>query len=182
MTYYKPKGKAGAIREWVLSDGGGAVIGIASSSWVMVDLNTRKLARIPPAMIELFSPYVVDGDVELPFRPDATGAVPEVTEAAAAVAQHHSLRTTDVDMNDHVTTVTYAAWVTSLPFAQFEGKRVEQIDIEFKNECRGDVPAVLALGAVEAGASNSVVCSLRGTESEPKPTEFARARIIFGDL
>ena len=48
MTYWKVKGKVGAVREWTIVDAHTKeVLGTGTSSWVMVNTETRRIARIP---------------------------------------------------------------------------------------------------------------------------------------
>ena len=192
-TYFRVRGKAGAVREWIVTDvTTKRVVATATSSWVMVDLETRRLARIPAAMLDAYNPYSPAAEVSLPELPVlATPAVPAVVEPRAAATVDHSLRRADVDMNAHVTTGTYVAWITSLPWQDLvapEGSlEVTQVDVEFKNECRGTEGVVRVVAAVEeeeeGGTGGGVVFSLKQpdekVEEGGKAVEYARARISY---
>jgi len=207
MTYFQVRGKAGATREWFLSDDvTGELLASAASAWVMVDLETRRLARIPPAMLERFTPYTPewrplddDAAASAALRPVDRGPVP-ATDAAVVegagggtapagvtTTTRHSLRHRDIDMNAHVTTATYVAWIESAVAALWSAvggrggtdtdlAQLGQLDIEFRGEIRGGEGPVEATAAV-VGAERQIVVALRALgETDPKK-DLVRARV-----
>jgi len=194
MTYWKVKGKIGAVREWTLRDPAtGEVLGTATSSWLFINSETRRLARIPPAMLEAFLPYSPDEFLEMPFVPENLGEIPALTDSDSASERWHSIRSTDVDMNRHVNSVVYVSWVlSSIPESEdIAGLRVAQLEVEYKQECRGDEGNILCLSQrapAEAASKDgdrtlifSLCNSTKGDESLSK-AEFARARLVFDAL
>jgi len=184
MTYWKVKGKVGAVREWTIVDAHTKeVLGTGTSSWVMVNTETRRIARIPQVMLDQFLPYSPDEYLAMPLRPDDLGDIPALMEDDRCRATKHTVRVTDTDMNAHINNVIYVSWVVSTtPPAAMNGRRLQQLDIEYKRECRMGEGEVLCLCRPADDGTGSYIYSLQETASNRGPaSEFARARCVFAD-
>jgi fatty acyl-ACP thioesterase A len=110
-TWFEAQGKIAARRDWEMTDvtdgTPNKVIARATSSWIAFNLEKRKLARIPQTVIDEFQVQALPGapvmgfDYEIEKLPDVRG-MPGVT-----IPESHSVRRTDLDMNNHVNNVVY---------------------------------------------------------------------------
>ncbi|XP_071910952.1 palmitoyl-acyl carrier protein thioesterase, chloroplastic isoform X2 [Coffea arabica] len=109
-TWVAASGKNGMRRDWLVRDcKTGDVITRASSLWVMMNKETRRLSKIPDevrAEIEgyyLDSPPIVDEDGrKLPKLDDKT---------AEYIRTGLTPRWSDLDVNQHVNNVKYIGWI-----------------------------------------------------------------------
>ena len=160
-TWFEAQGRIAARRDWEMSDvtdgSSEKVIARATSSWIAFNLEKRKLARIPQSVLDEFqtqSParHAVMGDAhEVEKLPDVRG-MPGVT-----LPESHSVRRTDLDMNNHVNNVVYTEWLLeSVPDAFWEKYDLREIILEFRNECHdGDnVDAICCRECGEEGVLN----------------------------
>ena len=106
-TWFAISGKLAARRDWMLYSADGAqALAASTSTWLLVNTETRKLGRIPPERIEAYKEltpteplHALDADEEkLAPRPPQEG-----DDAQALVASlGMGVRRTDTDMNQHV--------------------------------------------------------------------------------
>lgn len=196
-TWFEAQGRIAARRDWEMTDvtdGTRAekVIARATSSWIAFNLEKRKLARIPQSVLDEFQTQalpdaLVMGDAyEVEKLPDVRG-MPGVT-----LPESHSVRRTDLDMNNHVNNVVYTEWLLeSVPDAFWEKYDLREIILEFRNECHdGDnVDAICCRECGEEGVLNceekpgqaTLVHMLlkRGFGMSPKEAEVVRARSVW---
>jgi len=196
-TWFEAQGRIAARRDWEMTDvtdGTRAekVIARATSSWIAFNLEKRKLARIPQSVLDEFQMQalpdtLVMGDAyEVEKLPDVRG-MPGVT-----LPESHSVRRTDLDMNNHVNNVVYTEWLLeSVPDAFWEKYDLREIILEFRNECHdGDnVDAICCRECGEEGVLNceekpgqaTLVHMLlkRGFGMSPKEAEVVRARSVW---
>lgn len=106
------------------------LIGKAVSSWVVIDLNTRRPIRIPDEVKNLIRPDC-DRSMETDMRSKITG--PE----EVPYQRPFSVRYMDLDVNKHVNNVHYIEWaMEALPEKILTGKKLKSVDIIFRSECR----------------------------------------------
>ena len=195
-TWFEAQGRVAARRDWEMSDvtdgSSEKVIARATSSWIAFNLEKRKLARIPQSVLDEFQTQalpdtLVMGDAyEVEKLPDVRG-MPGVT-----LPESHSVRRTDLDMNNHVNNVVYTEWLLeSVPDAFWEKYDLREIILEFRNECHdGDnVDAICCRECGEEGVLNceekpgqaTLVHMLlkRGFGMSPKEAEVVRARSVW---
>jgi fatty acyl-ACP thioesterase A len=195
-TWFEAQGRIAARRDWEMSDvtdgSSEKVIARATSSWIAFNLEKRKLARIPQSVLDEFQTQalpdtLVMGDAyEVEKLPDVRG-MPGVT-----LPESHSVRRTDLDMNNHVNNVVYTEWLLeSVPDAFWEKYDLREIILEFRNECHdGDnVDAICCRECGEEGVLNceekpgqaTLVHMLlkRGFGMSPKEAEVVRARSVW---
>lgn len=114
-----------AYRDFSIRDDNEHEIGRCVSYWLMLNLDTRRPVRIPPAIQQMGG-----GDDEhlLPLQKQRLAAEAESDDGAVTFR----VRRSDLDMNRHVNNVKYIEWALArLP----EDKEVCEIDIEFRAEC-----------------------------------------------
>jgi medium-chain acyl-[acyl-carrier-protein] hydrolase len=116
-----------AVRDFrVLADDGRA-LAEASTTWLVVDLDSRRPARNPRTPLD----WTAGAPRALP---DAfLRRLPVLTEAAHERA--FEVRRGDLDLNGHVNHVHMLAWaLDAVPDARCEGARVASVDAEFLAE------------------------------------------------
>ncbi|RLN34982.1 oleoyl-acyl carrier protein thioesterase 1, chloroplastic-like [Panicum miliaceum] len=107
-------GRIGTRRDWILKDlANGEVIGRATSKWVMMNQNTRRLQRVSDDVrdeVFIHCPKTP----RLAFPEENNGNLKNIP-ILSDPAQYSRLglvpRRADLDMNQHVNNVTYIGWV-----------------------------------------------------------------------
>ncbi|CDP20806.1 unnamed protein product [Coffea canephora] len=162
-TWVAASGKNGMRRDWLVRDcKTGDVITRASSLWVMMNKETRRLSKIPDevrAEIEgyyLDSPPIVDEDGrKLPKLDDKT---------AKYIRTGLTPRWSDLDVNQHVNNVKYIGWILeSAPLPILESHELAAMTLEYRRECRKDsvvqsLTSVLGSGVGDMAISGYVEC------------------------
>ena len=165
-TWFHPAGKAGARRDFAAVDPRtGATLGAGTSTWLLFNLNTRRLARIPKEMLATFDDHS-PAEERFALEEMAGGAAgpppkeakfpafegpPQFTGPAvrAAIA--------DLDATEHVNNLVYMDWMlAALPEARARGEALVGMEIEYRNEVRlGDGLESLASEISEAGEAGA---------------------------
>lgn len=141
-TWFQAEGRVGARRDWLVKDAtSGNVIGRATSTWVMVNHKTKRLAKIPNKMrkkLEVFAPTPERNAVPVE---EARQRLPTLKMPAEIVGPVQVARRSDVDMNGHINNVTYLAWtLETVPLEIFRTCELKQFEIDYKAECHsGDM-------------------------------------------
>lgn len=122
-----------AHRDFTVCEGSGAPVARASSRWVVVDLTTRSVIRLPEFIRELPVP---DRDAALTLDGPGPAAVD-----APEIERRFEVRRSDLDIARHVNNTRYVGWaVESVPDEIFETHRPSSIEIQFRQEAGwGDV-------------------------------------------
>ncbi|MBQ4198529.1 MAG: hypothetical protein II649_01475 [Kiritimatiellae bacterium] len=115
-----------AWRDFLLSDASGGTFGRATSEWMLINLDTRKIVSVPQSVFDAADtsrePVFPDGDF-------ARLRWPAETHGASALS--FRARRGDIDLNGHVNNVHYVEWMMEcLP----EGFRPGSCDVAFKTE------------------------------------------------
>lgn len=165
-TWPVTRDKRFSIRDYLLSDQQGQIIGRATSSWAAINIKTRRPINI---------------DEQLPCYPlhplraldDPFDPLPTI-ERCQAILQLPVLRA-DLDMNNHVNNTVYPGWaLEAVPEALFNKSVPVLIEIGFRSEALyGDSirsccvtletdPQVL-LHRIESTKDGAELCRLRTT-------------------
>ncbi|KAJ3688570.1 hypothetical protein LUZ61_017734 [Rhynchospora tenuis] len=164
-TWCQSEGRIGTRRDWIIKDlSNGEVIGRATSKWVMMHQDTRKLQRVSDDVREeylVFCPRTP----RYAFPEEDNGSLKKIPKLDEP-AEHSCLglvpRRADLDMNQHVNNVTYIGWVLeSMPQDIIDTHELETITLEYRRECQHDdsVDSLTSAeyeGALENGSSNGV--------------------------
>ncbi|CAI7758704.1 unnamed protein product [Closterium sp. NIES-53] len=145
-------------RDWIIRlSKSGDVIGRGTSSWVMMNSNTRRLARIPSDVWEEIIVHCPNPSLYA-LPPDAVDKLPKLTEPADHSKSSLCARRSDLDMNQHVNNVTYIAWMLeSLPQDLVDSSELAQISIEYRRECsQNDMVETLASHTVPAAKPEAI--------------------------
>jgi acyl-ACP thioesterase len=134
-TYPSDADKLLAYRDYKVENESGDIIVKATSSWVILNLESRRVEPVPAHVAGLsgtFGPRIIR------FRDRRLKAFsPELAENAA----DFRIRKHDLDLNRHVNNVRYMEWgLESVPDSVFDTQQLRELDIVFKAECFfGDV-------------------------------------------
>ncbi|KAI8523263.1 hypothetical protein RHMOL_Rhmol13G0059300 [Rhododendron molle] len=141
-TWCQSEGRIGTRRDWILKDyATGVVIGRATSKWVMMNQDTRRLQKVPDDVRE---EYIVHFPKEprLAFPEENNGSLKKISKLEDP-AQYSRLglvpRRVDLDMNQHVNNVTYIGWVLeSVPQEIMDTHELQTITLDYRQECQHD--------------------------------------------
>ncbi|WP_458402012.1 acyl-[acyl-carrier-protein] thioesterase [Candidatus Avelusimicrobium sp.] len=128
-------------REFEFLTEDGATLARGASWWLLMDVDKRRITKSPPELLAL-NPAEPNFLVqEENFK--RTPAVDAVSLPAVLI----TTRREDLDLNGHVNNTHYAAWaLENAP----EGKTLQKLLINFKNECRdGETISVNTLQETE---------------------------------
>jgi acyl-ACP thioesterase len=127
-------------REFVLRDDAGCQIGRAASSWIIINLERRRVTRPPKDLL------AVKTSPRGRTLPDTFSSPPDDTLPQASSSPSGDLhrvitvRESDLDLNRHVNNARYAAWaVEALPLGLRTSSRLTKLELRFCAEStRGD--------------------------------------------
>ncbi len=133
-----------ACREFELHDRKDNLVALATSSWAVLDLATRRPvcldSSLPPYLLD-FRRAVEDEFVSLPRLELAERELP------------FRVRLMDMDLNRHVNNAVYAGWALELvPMHMMESCQLEEIEISFRAEARYGDSIISRCGISDAGS------------------------------
>jgi len=163
------KGLFGA-RDFRIFDADEQIIALASSYWLVVDLNSHRPLR--PHDIVKHMP--LGGYLEV-FE-DELGKLAPLSQKAELVEEikiHYS----DIDINRHVNNVKYLKWlIDALPDEMLTKKPISEIEINFLHEIKlGEFIQIYQ----ELNDENHMNCKIT---SKTTGKENCRARIVFNNI
>uniref|UniRef100_UPI001CB9BBEC acyl-[acyl-carrier-protein] hydrolase FATB2, chloroplastic-like n=1 Tax=Erigeron canadensis TaxID=72917 RepID=UPI001CB9BBEC len=156
-TWKVPLGRIGLCCNWTFSDSKtGEILIRASSTWVMVNKETRKLSKFPDevrAELEqhlMKTPPIVKHDTIKWSKEDETSA------------SHVPIKTTwwDLDINQHVNNVKHSGWIIeSVPKSIIQNYELASMALEYCHECKEDcvIRSHTSVNVADA-IGNSFVC------------------------
>ncbi|KAJ7534462.1 hypothetical protein O6H91_13G096000 [Diphasiastrum complanatum] len=113
-TWFQGEGRVGTRRDWVIRKViSGDIIGRATSTWVMMNQDTRRLSRITDdirAEYMAYSPQPPRWAFPSEHN-DSTKKIPKLEENVQYIKTGLMPRRGDLDMNQHVNNVTYIGWM-----------------------------------------------------------------------
>lgn len=152
-TWCQGEGKAGIRRDWLISDmANGKLIGRATSTWVMMNQDSRRLSRIMDDVREEYEQYcpVLPRYAFPEENSSSLKKISKLEDPAQHVRSGLMPRRGDLDMNQHVNNVTYIGWVLeSTPPDVSDTHQLHRITLDYRRECKhGD--AVESLASLES--------------------------------
>ncbi|KAK9055072.1 hypothetical protein SSX86_026152 [Deinandra increscens subsp. villosa] len=158
-TWIAQNAKNNVRRDWLLRDcKSGEILARASSNWVMMNKETRRLSKIPDEVRGQFEHYFVDAP---PVVDDDCRKLPKLEEATADyVRSGLTPKWSDLDINQHVNNVRYIGWIFESATQVMERYELASITLEYRRECRKD-SVLKSLTSVAGGGiddSNHVDC------------------------
>lgn len=132
------KGKSGLfwLRDFLLCNQAGEEVAVATSSWVIMNINTRRIERNTifdksPDIIDLsYSRNVIDPPC------DKIASVPDME-----FVQAHHVRYSDIDFNLHANNAKYIEWIMdSISLDYFKRYKFKELQINYISEAKfGDI-------------------------------------------
>jgi medium-chain acyl-[acyl-carrier-protein] hydrolase len=128
-----------AYRDFRMLDAAGHVLAEAATLWLLLDLNTRRLVRLPESVLQIRYADSVGAD--------AVDAVPLIAPATQTAPEEFKIRWGDLDENNHANNLRYIEWVLdAVPFETRRDASLASLDIQFQNE---GLPGETVLSAVD---------------------------------
>jgi acyl-ACP thioesterase len=116
-------------RDFRLWDAQGRCIGQATSTWMIFDLQARRLSSLPDDLQALVPTAYP------PALPRANGRWS--APAWDAQAPRHSVDWHHLDVNQHVNHSQYLRWsLADLPLAKRQGAQIQTVEVVWRRECR----------------------------------------------
>ncbi|KAL1540953.1 Oleoyl-acyl carrier protein thioesterase 2, chloroplastic [Salvia divinorum] len=168
-TWCQSEGRIGTRRDWILKDySTGEVIGQATSKWVMMNQDTRRLQKVTDEVRDEYLVYCPK-TLRLAFPEENNASLKKIAKLDDP-ADHYKVglvpRRADLDMNQHVNNVTYIGWVLeSMPQEIIDSHELQTITLDYRRECQQD-DVVDSLTSSES-AIGDMVSGLHGTNGTP---------------
>ncbi len=127
QTWIHDIGSIFTTRKFFLLDGNGHQIGEASSSWVAMDLSSRRPLRLQMLLNEA---SIVD-------RPEHTLDPPPKLAVRERYDNQHAFKVvySDLDLNRHVYSIRYIEWMLDrVPLDFFLKKKLVRLDVNYLSE------------------------------------------------
>ncbi len=157
-----------ALRDFRITGKNGRLLGKASTAWLIIDLESRRIIR-PGKLHDCFSSVIEEDRV---FN---TGLVKLDRPAQIRFEMKHKVGFSDLDILGHVNNVRYIEWCIDAALEYSKQRRnVAGIEINYLHEARLGNTVLIQIGE---GPEEVMHFSGKDVESE---TEYFRARIVFG--
>ncbi|XP_059658366.1 palmitoyl-acyl carrier protein thioesterase, chloroplastic-like [Cornus florida] len=133
-TWVGASGKNGMRRDWLIrSHATGHVFARATSTWVMMNQQTRRLSKMPEEVRAEILPWFIDKQA---IKEDAPEKIEKLDEKAKFVNSDLKPKRGDLDMNHHVNNVKYVGWMLeTIPDQFLEDHQLSNIVLEYRREC-----------------------------------------------
>ncbi|XP_072970862.1 palmitoyl-acyl carrier protein thioesterase, chloroplastic-like [Typha angustifolia] len=136
-TWVAASGKNGMRRDWIIREyNAKRIIARATSKWVMMNRETRRLSKIPEQVREEVRPFYLDRMIISEISSNHT--IDKLTDDTAEhIRSGLAPRWSDMDVNQHVNNVKYIGWILeSVPLNVLEDYHLASITLEYRRECR----------------------------------------------
>ncbi|XP_052183072.1 palmitoyl-acyl carrier protein thioesterase, chloroplastic-like [Diospyros lotus] len=157
-TWVAASGKNGMRRDWLIRDWKtGDILTRATSVWVMMNRETRRLSKIPDEVRLEIGPYFVDSP---PVLDEDSRKLQKLDESTAdCICSGLTPRWSHLDVNQHVNNVKYIGWILeSAPPELLESHELSGMTLEYRREC-GRNSILQSLTAVSGGGIGGLVDS-----------------------
>ncbi|KAF3341571.1 Palmitoyl-acyl carrier protein thioesterase [Carex littledalei] len=139
-TWVGASGKNGMRRDWHVRDyKSGQTILRATSVWVMMNKETRRLAKMPEEVRAEIGPYFIE---RLAIRAEDAKKLPKAEKKDSSerfVREGLTPKWGDLDVNQHVNNVKYIGWILeSAPISILEKHELASMTLEYRKECGRD--------------------------------------------
>ncbi|KAJ9543403.1 hypothetical protein OSB04_023110 [Centaurea solstitialis] len=182
-TWCQSEGRIGTRRDWIMKDHAtGEVIGRATSKWVMMNEDTRRLQKVNDDVRDEYLVFCPKTP-RLAFPEENSSSLKKIVKLEDP-AEYSTLglvpRRADLDMNKHVNNVTYIGWVLeSIPQEVIDTHELQTITLDYRRECQHD-DIVDSLTSPESLLDDPAISKLKGTNgsSVPKKDETDLSRFL----
>lgn len=128
VTWPSGRNEWDVVRDFEVKDAAGRTLALASGTYVIIDLTTRRATRLGD---------LVPADYQLPRSAFPTPAplLPKLAPAEAALELPVQKR--DLDVNFHVNNVVYVQWaLETIPEDTWTGHRLTELEVNYRAEIR----------------------------------------------
>ncbi|BBN03648.1 fatty acyl-ACP thioesterase B [Marchantia polymorpha subsp. ruderalis] len=165
-TWVAGEGKNGMRRDWLVTDyNTGEILARATSTWVTMNQDTRRMSKMPDDVRAEISPYFLDRWV---MKDEPCRRIKKLSDDAPYIRSDLVPRLNDMDMNQHVNNVKYIGWVLeSVPQSLSVAHELTSMILEYKRECSpSDI--VQSMTSPDQQASPIAASSFRSEEATVK--------------
>ncbi|XP_023001057.1 palmitoyl-acyl carrier protein thioesterase, chloroplastic-like [Cucurbita maxima] len=188
-TWVDAAGKNGMRRDWIIRDyHTREIITRATSTWVIMNRETRRLSKIPDQVREELTPFYLNR-IAIPTDKNDSEKIDKLTdETADRIRSGLAPRWNDMDANQHVNNVKYIGWILeSVPINVLEDYDLTSMTLEYRRECRQSnllesltstttaAAAAAASAAIEEPPKNNLQYT-HLLRMQPNKAEIVRAR------
>ncbi|GFZ15948.1 hypothetical protein Acr_25g0003570 [Actinidia rufa] len=134
-TWVGASGKNGMRRDWLVrSHATGLVFARATSTWVMMNQQTRRLSKMPEEVRAEISPWFIEKQA---IQEELSEKIEKLDDKAKQyVNSNLKPKRSDLDMNHHVNNVKYVRWMLeTIPDQFFENHQLSSMILEYRREC-----------------------------------------------
>ncbi|KAJ4958580.1 hypothetical protein NE237_025691 [Protea cynaroides] len=134
-TWFIPCGRNFMAIEWIICDSkNGEILTRASSKFMMMNKETRKLSEWPVEVRREIEPQYID---RLPLLDKDSSRLPKLNHSEMEYLRTDLIpRRNDLDINQHVNNVKYVAMMLeSVPISFLESHEVYDVTVEYRREC-----------------------------------------------
>ncbi|CAM8894209.1 unnamed protein product [Rhodiola kirilowii] len=173
-TWCQGEGRIGTRRDWILKDyANGEVIGRATSKWVMMNMDTRRLQKVTDDVRDEVLVHC-PRELRLSFPEENNNSLKKIPklENPAYVREGLMPRRADLDMNRHVNNVAYIGWVLeSMPEEIIDTHELQSITLDYRRECQRD-DVVDSLTSPETVEGEERILGTNGSAVKSSGQEF----------
>ncbi|MES1260869.1 MAG: acyl-ACP thioesterase domain-containing protein [Acidobacteriota bacterium] len=130
-----------AYRDFRMRDAEGNVLAEAASLWLLLDLRTRRLVRLPDPVLRIREPERVGAET--------VDSRPLIAPETVTGEDEFKVRWSDLDENGHANNIRYIEWVLETIPVSVREAGLNSLDIQFVNEA---LPGETVLAVSEATA------------------------------
>ena len=136
-TWHKGANRLFFLRDFIMTDKDGKERVKATTSWLVLNLETRRLVRDPKLMEE--GTVCTENVIETP-----ADKVQMPKDVPAEFVLEHAVAYSDVDMNNHTNNAMYMQWaMDAVDYEIASTRAVKEITINFNRETKaGDVVSI----------------------------------------
>ncbi|KAL0355071.1 UNVERIFIED_CONTAM: Palmitoyl-acyl carrier protein thioesterase, chloroplastic [Sesamum radiatum] len=137
-TWVDAAGKNGMRRDWIIRDyNTQKIITRATSTWVIMNRETRRLSKIPDEVKNEVQPFYLNRAAIATENTDCEKIEKLTDETARIIRTGLAPRWSDMDANQHVNNVKYIGWLLeSVPINVLEDYNMTRLTLEYRRECR----------------------------------------------
>ena len=131
VTWSREAVKCYAYRDFEIYDEQGNIIALASSKWVLVDIEKGKIIKVAPELIEKYYPELT----RFAFENEQFEKLREPNEYQSET--EYTVRRADIDVNNHMHNLNYIELANeALPEEVYRGALFNDLRITFKKEIK----------------------------------------------
>ncbi|KAL8123263.1 palmitoyl-acyl carrier protein thioesterase, chloroplastic-like [Apium graveolens] len=137
-TWVDAAGKNGMRRDWIIRDfNSQKIITRATSTWVIMNRETRRLSKIPEEVKREVEPFHLNRVAIAVEDIDSEKIEKLNNDTADRIKSGLAPRWSDMDANQHVNNVKYIGWILeSVPMHVLEDYNLSSLTLEYRRECR----------------------------------------------